>query len=83
MTSDTKGKEAGLLVRTKCMVKCVTQMVRFFWSFRGFVEGSKRRTREGVIIEWPLNGQFHDAVTDVLTPRTGISEVVVEVTSVL
>ena len=44
MTSDTKGKEAGLLVRTKCMVKCVTQMVRFFWSFRGFVEGSKRRT---------------------------------------
>ena len=23
--------------------------------------------REGVIIEWPLNGQFHDAVTDVLT----------------
>ena len=30
----------------------------------------------GVIIEWPLNGQFHDVVTDVLTLQTAISGVV-------
>ena len=29
-----------------------------------------------MIIEWPLNGQFHGAVTDVLTSRTGVSEMV-------
>ena len=26
-------------------------------------------SRKGVIIEWPLNGQFHNAVTDVLTSQ--------------
>ena len=29
-----------------------------------------------MIIEWPLNGPFHDAVTDVLTSRTNVFEVV-------
>ena len=29
-----------------------------------------------MIIEWPLNGQFHDAVTDALTSRTDVSEMV-------
>ena len=28
-----------------------------------------------MIIEWPLNGQFNDAGTDVLTSPTGIREV--------
>ena len=32
--------------------------------------------REGVIIKWPLNGQFHDAVTNVLTSRPAVSGVV-------
>ena len=32
--------------------------------------------REGLIIEWPLNGQFHDAVTDVLRSRTDVKEMV-------
>ena len=32
--------------------------------------------REGVIIEWPLNGQFHHAITDVLTSRTAVNGVV-------
>ena len=27
-----------------------------------------------MIIKWPLSGQFHDAVTNVLTSQTGISE---------
>ena len=33
-------------------------------------------SREGVIIKWPLNGQFHDAVTEVLTSRMAVSGVV-------
>ena len=28
--------------------------------------------REGVIIEWPLNGQYHDVGIDVLTSRTDV-----------
>ena len=32
------------------------------------------RSREGVIIEWPLNGQFHDAVTNVLTSRINVRD---------
>ena len=35
---------------------------------RGFIP------REGVIIEWPLNGQFHDAVTDFLTSQNDVRE---------
>ena len=35
---------------------------------------SIHQPREGVIIEWPLNGQFHDAVTDVLTSRINIRD---------
>ena len=31
--------------------------------------------REGVIIEWPLNGQFHNAVTDILTSQTNVRAV--------
>ena len=30
--------------------------------------------RLGVIIEWPLNGQFHDTVTDVLTSQTTLGK---------
>ena len=29
-----------------------------------------------MIIEWPLNGQFNDAVTNVLTSQTDVREVV-------
>ena len=32
--------------------------------------------REGVIIEWPLNGQFHDARDVILTSRTDVREMV-------
>ena len=32
--------------------------------------------REGVIIEWPLNGQFHDACDVILTSRTDVREMV-------
>ena len=41
----------------------------------------KRRTiaREGVIIKWRLNGQFHHAVTNVLTSQTAVSGVVKKV----
>ena len=39
--------------------------------------------RDGMIIEWPLNGQFHDAVTDVLTSLTGVSEMVVNVGNIV
>ena len=35
-----------------------------------------------MIIKWPLNGQLQDAVTDVLTSRTDIIEVVVNVGNV-
>ena len=31
---------------------------------------------EGVIIEWPLKWQFHEAVTDVLMSQTDVSEMV-------
>ena len=41
------------------------------------------KPREGVIIEWPLNGQFHDAVTNVLTSQTAISGVVENVNNVV
>ena len=41
------------------------------------------RPREGVIIEWPLNGQFHDAVTVILTSRTAVSGVVKNVGNVV
>ena len=34
------------------------------------------RAREGVIIEWPLNGQFHDARDVILTSRTHVREMV-------
>ena len=34
------------------------------------------RPREGVIIEWPLNGQFHDARDIILTSRTDVREMV-------
>ena len=30
--------------------------------------------REGVIIEWPLNGQFHEAPDVIITSRTEVSE---------
>ena len=32
--------------------------------------------REGVIIQWPLNGQFHDARGVILTSRTDVREMV-------
>ena len=32
--------------------------------------------REGVIMEWPLNGQFHDAHDVILTSRTDAREMV-------
>ena len=32
--------------------------------------------REGVIIEYPLNGQYHDARDIILMSRTGIREMV-------
>ena len=32
--------------------------------------------KEGVIIEYPLNGLFHNLVTDIITSQTVISEVV-------
>ena len=32
--------------------------------------------RGGVIIKWPLNGQFNYAVTNVLTSQTDVSEMV-------
>ena len=32
--------------------------------------------REGVIIEWPLNGQFHDTRDVILTSRTNVRELV-------
>ena len=38
---------------------------------------------ESVIIEWPRKGQFHDAVTNVLMSRTGVSEMVVNVGNVI
>ena len=31
-------------------------------------------SREGVIIEWPLNGHFNDVVIDVLMSRTNVRE---------
>ena len=33
-------------------------------------------TREGVIIECPLNGQYHDARDVILTSRTDVREMV-------
>ena len=33
------------------------------------------KPREGVIIEWPLNGQFNDACDVILTPLIDIWEV--------
>ena len=30
--------------------------------------------REGVIIKWPLNGQLHDVVTDVITSQNDVRE---------
>ena len=41
------------------------------------------RPREGVIIKWPLNGQFHDAVTDVLMSPTAVSGVVENISNVV
>ena len=44
-----------------------------------FKVGTKEITstpREGVIIEWPLNGQFHDAPEVILTSRTYVREMV-------
>ena len=32
------------------------------------------RAREGVIIEWPLNGLFNGAVTVIITSRTDVRE---------
>ena len=31
-----------------------------------------------MIIEWPLNGQFHNAVTDVLTSQTDLRQLDVD-----
>ena len=31
-------------------------------------------SREGMIIEWPLNGQFHDVGIDVLTSWTDVRD---------
>ena len=39
--------------------------------------------REGVIMEWTLNGQFHEAVTDILTSWTTVSGVVENVGNVV
>ena len=33
-------------------------------------------SREGVIIEWPLNGQFHDARDVILTSQIDVREMV-------
>ena len=33
-------------------------------------------SREGVIIEWPLNGHFHDAGDVILTSRIDVREMV-------
>ena len=40
----------------------------------GLQDGPDRGSlpRVGVIIKWPLNGQFHDAVTDVSTSQTAV-----------
>ena len=49
----------------------------FFWGGGWFC------SREGVIIEWPLNEQFHDAVTNFLTSRTAVSGVVENVGNIV
>ena len=36
-----------------------------------------------MIIEWPLKGQFHDAVTNVLASRTAVSGVVENVGNII
>ena len=36
------------------------------------LERLKGLSREGVIIEWPLNGQFHDACDVIMTFRTDV-----------
>ena len=41
------------------------------------------QTREGTIIEWPLNGQLHNAITDDLTSRTSVSGVLENVRNVV
>ena len=52
----------------------------FGWKKHQKILGMDRpKAREGVIIEWPLNGQFHGAVTDILTSRTDVIQVVVNV----
>ena len=40
-------------------------------------------SREGVIIECPLNYLFHDVVTVILTSQMGVSEMVVNVGNVV
>ena len=40
-------------------------------------------SREGIIIECPLNDLFHDVVTVILTSRMGVSEMVVNVGNVV
>ena len=40
-------------------------------------------SREGVIIECPLNDLFHELMIDVLTSRTDVSEVVEKVDNVV
>ena len=63
---------------------CPTMVPRTVITPRTFIKCSTKKlnlilrlkAREGVIIEWPLNGQFNDAVTDVLTSRTDVREVV-------
>ena len=42
-----------------------------------------RGPREGVIIEWSLNGQFQDAVTNILTSWTAVSGVAENVGNVI
>ena len=47
-----------------------------FEILRVFISSTYKVSREGVIIEWPLNGQFHDARDVILTSRTDIREMV-------
>ena len=55
------------VITPRTFIKCSTKKLNLIL---------RLKAREGVIIEWPLNGQFNDAVTDVLTSRTDVREVV-------
>ena len=60
---------------------CILIFVWIWFNRNRFVEFVITRvlcslSREGAIIEWPLNGQFHDARDVILTSRTDVREMV-------